>query len=585
MARRRRDRDELPHRARHEHVLLAALGLALAACRGREVAPGPRQSAEAGAPRATTTDEPPPRGKVISLVYTSNVGGEYERCGCAVTPIGGLARRAAEVDRIRGESDGVLQVDAGDLFLPRGDEVEAQRTGLRPPTPGEVERRARLIAAAYARLGVAAFTPGERDLALGVPLLRRVLADAEIPVVSANLVDTRGELLFPADRLVEVSGVKVGIFGVTGGDLLARVPAGVHAREPAAAARAEVESLRARGARLVVALVHVGDRSATKAFLARTPGIDWAALGHDKRKLDTPELAETGARSLEAMELGRFLGRLDLHLVSADAKAPFADRDARAQRAAILASHERTLAEAERSPPLDANASLDAYLVGLRKRVADEARDLRALPATVTGNWFENRVVALDTAVPDQIGVAALVSAYNAESDRLVAAGKRVGVAPFVRGAAAPPAHVGQADDAKPPAATYLGAAACARCHAPETAFWRTTKHARGLAALEAAHAAKSLACVGCHVTGFAQPGGAADLATVTTRLRDVGCEACHGPGSAHVDAPRDPRAIARRVPASVCLGCHTPDRTRGAFDYNALLGAILSPGHGVPAN
>jgi len=126
-----------------------------------------------------------------------------------VTPIGGLARRAAEVDRIRGESDGVLQVDAGDLFLPRGDEVEAQRTGLRPPTPGEVERRARLIAAAYARLGVAAFTPGERDLALGVPLLRRVLADAEIPVVSANLVDTRGELLFPADRLVEVSGVKV----------------------------------------------------------------------------------------------------------------------------------------------------------------------------------------------------------------------------------------------------------------------------------------------------------------------------------------------------------------------------------------
>jgi hypothetical protein len=44
---------------------------------------------------SAAVEAPPPRGKVVSLVYTSNVGGEYQRCGCAVTPIGGLARRAA----------------------------------------------------------------------------------------------------------------------------------------------------------------------------------------------------------------------------------------------------------------------------------------------------------------------------------------------------------------------------------------------------------------------------------------------------------------------------------------------------------
>ena len=48
---------------------------------------------------------------------------------------------------------------------------------------------------------MAAFTPGEADLALGVPLLRRVLAEAKVPTVSANLVDARGTLLFAPDRV------------------------------------------------------------------------------------------------------------------------------------------------------------------------------------------------------------------------------------------------------------------------------------------------------------------------------------------------------------------------------------------------
>ena len=128
------------------------------------------------------------------------------------------------------------------------------------------------------------------------------------------------------------------------------------------------------------------------------------------------------------------------------------------------------------------------------------------------------------------------------------------------------------------------GTAACARCHAPSTAFWRTTKHAHALAMLEAAHRGKSPDCVGCHVTGYFQPGGTEDLAVATTRLRDVGCEACHGPGSAHVAAPTVPGLIARRVLAPVCLGCHTPDRTNNGFDYAAFLAAVVGPGHGAPA-
>jgi 2',3'-cyclic-nucleotide 2'-phosphodiesterase (5'-nucleotidase family) len=575
--------------------------LTLAACRGRgaptSAPPGPEPrgaGADASAAAGEPPDEPAPRGKVLALVYTSNVDGEYEHCGCPVHPLGGLGRRASEVDRIRAESDGVISVDAGDLFLPAPPEPGAEPARGRPPAASELERRARLLAAGYARLGVTAFTPGERDLALGVPLLRRVLDEAKVPVVSANLADARGRLLFVPDRLVDVAGVKVGIFGVT-----ATSPpdpswpaAAITARDPGEAARAEVASLRARGARVVVALVHVGGTPDSKKLLAAVPGVDWAVLGHSGRNLETPELVEApgggGARELEAMSLGRSLGRLDLHVVAGDGAGPYADRGARAQIRAIVLDHGHQIEEYEqRLPTTTGQATLRAYyeqrLVELRRAVAREKAELAEMPARVTGNWFENRIIPLGTSVPDQPGMAALVAAYNAESDRRAAAGKPVGIKPVATGTEPAPTHAGPPADAQPAATTYVGTAACERCHAPSVAFWRATKHARALASLEAAHRAKSPDCVGCHVTGWFQPGGTEALDVATTRLRDVGCEACHGPGSAHAAAPKVSGKIARQVPAQVCLGCHTPDRTQNGFDYAAFLGAVTGPGHGAP--
>ena len=564
-----------------------ALGVvALAACGGRASAPRRDVATDARAVDAMAEGEPP-RGKTIALVYTSNVGAEYERCGCPVHPLGGLGRRAAEVDKIRAESDGVVSVDAGDLFLP----LDEPRTGARPPAASEVERRARLLASAYARLGVTAFSPGERDLALGAPLLQRVLADAKVPVVSANLFDLRGRPLFAADRLVDVAGLKIGIFGVTA--LASEDPRrlrawGVEAHDAVTAARAEVASLRARGARVVVALVHAGGAPDNRKLVASVPGVDWAVLGHSGLNLETPERAATpggdGARLLEALSLGRNLGRLDLHVVARDGVGSFVDRGARAQLQAILADHRQQVVDYEqRLPTTQSQPTLNDYyakrLVALRAAIARETRELAATPARVTGNWFENRIVPLDTRVADQPGVASLVAEYNRQSDRLAAEGKPVGVSARVAGA---PVHVAPLTEA--PTATYVGTASCVSCHRPAAEFWRATKHARALATLEQAHRACSPACIGCHVTGYLQPGGTDDVEVATTRLGDVGCESCHGPGSAHVVAPSAPGKIARAVAASVCLGCHTPDQTNAGFDYLAFRGAIVGPGHGAPA-
>jgi len=509
----------------------------------------------------------------VALLYGSDVEGAYEVCGCPVHPMGGVARRATQVDRARADADAVLVVDAGNLFAP------ARVTPDKPPDPGEIERRGRLLTTAYGRMGATAYTPGARDLALGVPLVRKLAKAAHLPVISANLRGPDGALLFEADRVVTAAGVKVGVFGVTA----AKDVAGVEARDPAAAARDEVASLRARGAAIVVALLDVGTPVETRALLAAVPGIDWAVAGGTGLHLDTPE-PHGGARLLAAMAEGKELGRLDLHVVGGS--LAFVDRGERAELETILADHRRQLVDYDRRLGTTDPASLRDYYETRRHQieqaVARESAALDRLPRQITGSWFENRLIPLDAATPDQNGVAVLVEAYNRESGRLAAAGRPVGIGTEPHGW-----HPGPASAAGP--ALYLGTAACGSCHAPALAFWKTTKHARAFAALARIGRSGDPSCVGCHVTGYLQPGGFT-LAGVPaagrpspTLLRNVGCEACHGPGQAHPQAADKTKGTARAVPETVCFGCHTADVTGGDFDYARFAAAIVGPGHGKP--
>jgi hypothetical protein len=91
-------------------------------------------------------------------------------------------------------------------------------------------------------------------------------------------------------------------------------------------------------------------------------------------------------------------------------------------------------------------------------------------------------------------------------------------------------------------------------------------------------------ACLGCHTTGYLQPGGTQNVDTALQQFSEVGCESCHGPSARHVRSLDKKKGTSLKVDATVCLGCHTPDQNLGPFDYDAARRAILGPGHGAPA-
>ncbi|MEO7669122.1 MAG: hypothetical protein ABIW57_07270, partial [Polyangia bacterium] len=169
---------------------LAALVVAtvpVPGCHRRQFTTSGTKGAAEGVPPLPVGDVKVTRGTAIALLYSSNLQGEYEHCGCGAHPLGGLVRRATVIDRARAESDGVLVVDAGDLLLP----AQFHDVRRQPPATEEVERRARLILQAYARVGVHAFLPAERDLAVGPGRLARLLKATNVPAVASNLRDGR----------------------------------------------------------------------------------------------------------------------------------------------------------------------------------------------------------------------------------------------------------------------------------------------------------------------------------------------------------------------------------------------------------
>jgi 2',3'-cyclic-nucleotide 2'-phosphodiesterase (5'-nucleotidase family) len=322
-------------------------------------------------------------------------------------PLGGLARRATVIGRARAEADATVVVDAGDLFAPQG-------------TVAETERQARLLAAGVGRAGIDAFTPGDGDLAIGVARLKKLTAANKIPVVSANLYGRDGERLFPADRLVDAAGTRIGIFGVTAAPTAADAnlwrAEGIVVRDPADAARETAASLRARGATIVVALVHAGLPAENRRLVRAIEGIDWVVLGHSALNLERPEKTD-GSFLLEAMSEGKNLGRLDLHVLPGS--AGFADRGARAELAETLADHRRQLDGYDRSLGGLDPASLEVYYQQRRQalttQIALETRALATLPTVITGSWFENSIIPLDRSIPDDPAVGQLVRDYLVE--------------------------------------------------------------------------------------------------------------------------------------------------------------------------
>ncbi len=232
--------------------------------------------------------------------------------------LGGLAKAATVVREARAREENSLFLHAGDAFV--GDFLFNTTFGVAELTM-------------LKSLGVDAMTLGNHELDLGPGLLTQTLSrlpGGPPPLLSAN-ANTSGCASSPTcapltawiqpSTILEVAGVRVGVFGMTTPDDPTMRPAPVvieGAGNPAVVVGRAIQTaaeLRMRGAQVVILLSHLGlayDRAiAAQPAPAGLPSplIDFVVGGHDHLLLPSPVVVG-GTRILSAGRFYDHVGRL-----------------------------------------------------------------------------------------------------------------------------------------------------------------------------------------------------------------------------------------------------------------------------------
>ncbi len=190
-----------------------------------------------------------------TILYSNDVLGEVEPCGCRVDPMGGIVRRSGLMKRLESEKKGpFVQLDSGNLLFESKEFPEVLVESRRI--------QAAALVKAHEQMGLDATVPGDKDFALGIPVYQALLGQSKIRVLAANLTQN-GKPLFPGSMVVERTGaegkpIRIGVIGLIGENLVYPEPLKI---EPRLAAFEREKAALEGKTDLLVVLSHAGMES------------------------------------------------------------------------------------------------------------------------------------------------------------------------------------------------------------------------------------------------------------------------------------------------------------------------------------
>lgn len=488
----------------------------------------------------------------LRVIFLSDLEGYLEPCGCQSTSLGGLDRAAAQIAALRKDQLPTGLFAVGNLFFETGgghlrDDSDARQQEI---------WKAETLVDILGTLEVQAAVGGPGDLQYGPEVRDSLHARARFPVAAAP---SSGAAAYLGDRIMKVGSHTLGLLELTAPQL-AEAPSNGAALAKSADERAQ--ALRNQGAELVVALAVLPRRTARRVA-THSQALDFLVLGgKDQDGAGPPE--DLGHCTLLTSDRhGRGLLVLDLQL-TAPGQA-FADDSAWSREAEEAARAAQAADLAERIASWEQDPQVDKPLLEKQKaRLKALQQPLAPSPAAnAAPNRFQARLVPLPTGGPQAPGVTAQMAAYDAK----VNSHNREALADRVP----PPAPAGQPH--------YVGAQVCSACHQPAFQWWQGHPHGKAYDTLSERNKEYNLSCVGCHVTGYGQPGGS--TVTHNAGLIHVGCESCHGAGSTHAANPSTGN-ITRSPQANTCQTCHNQEHS-DQFEFQVYRQRLLVPGHGLP--
>ena len=422
--------------------------------------------------------------------------------------------------------------------------------------------KAEAMVASLRELGLRAWAPGLNDYALGAKELE-ALTTGGPALLGANLRGASGGAQRSA--VYTAGSVRVGVAGISRPQRGATLPDALRIGDPLTELRAAAKELDSQGAALKVALLAL-PRGEGLRLVEAVPDFHVALLGKpfDQGESNDPVTPPTTIGKTLVIEAPNHLQALYVvDFVIDEGRFEFVDGAGESgERIATetrIRELEERIASAERGSA--AKADIEARRADLARAKA-RLRELEIAAKPPEQSYYRTRVVE----VREKLGSDDKVKARLDEYYKRVNEHNRV----EFKDRKAPPVPEGGSG--------YAGVEQCVSCHQQEYAFWSTTRHARAYQTLAVQNKQFNLDCVGCHVTGYEEPGGS----SVVHAFENVQCETCHGPGSRHIQNPADLSLIRGQPDRGLCgPKCHHVPHVKPDWSVSDAWAHILGPGHG----
>ena len=419
--------------------------------------------------------------------------------------MGGLPKKAQQIkDRSGNDVSPPILIDTGNLLFKQPTVVSSQEL-----------LTARGLMEIYQRMAYDAVAVGPNDLAAGMDFLTKG-PGKDFPWISANLVDNQGNALFPAVKIIQRGGMKIGIIGLTG-------------HLPTASQEISITDWRkvlpghlkqlSTGCQLVIALSSLSDAD-NIALTQQFPEIHILITADRQRGSIAPSI-DRNTLVTQTMSQGKYLGMLNLNWISGGTWEKNSGHPPQTS---------------PETPPPQLQSTFTADLIPLDKGLPEDG-EIKALVE----------------------GITQQISKHNQKSS--------------TSGKPHNPAENKAFTD-------LTGFARCQECHPVQTDFWNRTRHAQAYATLQSKQQNFNLDCLPCHITvntaDKTDAWSMEALLAMPSTLQSVGCETCHDKGLAHADSP-DKIKPRRKVEEKTCLTCHTKERDP-AFNYRQKLQKVQCP-------
>ena len=246
----------------------------------------------------------------LTILHTNDTYGRLTPFEKDDATVGGVLRRAYLIRQIRAAAkENLLLLDSGDAI---------------GPYPLAAFDSGETVIQLMNEMGYTAMTLGNHEFNYGVEVLKERIEQAQFAVLSANtLLKDTGRLLAQGYLIKTVSGVKVGIIGLT--TPTTRYRASPQLREeikfgnPIAMGKDAVKKLKAEGCDFIIALSHLGYQGDME-LIAQVRDINLLVGSEVELPVEktiavmTPIDAALGSTLVYCPWFGGYLGRVDVQL-------------------------------------------------------------------------------------------------------------------------------------------------------------------------------------------------------------------------------------------------------------------------------